>query len=286
MQAEIVTGDFLDVAKALEDGKFKLIMSSPPYNIGKAYESRKPLDAYLEWQRRVVAELPRLLRDDGSVVWQTGNYVSGGEVFPLDMYFYRIFKDYGFKLRNRVIWHFGHGLHCRKRFSGRYETLLWFTKTDSYTFNLDDVRIPSKYPGKRHYKGPKKGQLSGNPLGKNPSDVWEFLSEEMASGIIEVPNVKNNHPEKTAHPCQYPVELAERCVLACTNDGDWVLDPFGGAGTTMIAAVKQGRRAVTVDIKSEYSELAKQRLRQLENGTLGMRPLGKEIFQPEGRKSA
>ena len=102
-EAEIVTADFLEAAKTFEDGAFKLIMSSPPYNIGKSYERRQSLNAYLEWQRIIVAELFRLLRDDGSVVWQTGNYVHDGEVFPLDMYFYHIFKNYGFKLRNRVI---------------------------------------------------------------------------------------------------------------------------------------------------------------------------------------
>jgi len=120
---------------------------------------------------------------------------------PLDIQFDPIFRKHGLSLRNRIIWHFGHGLHNKRRFSGRYEVILWYTKSDNYVFNLDDVRIPSKYPGKRHFKGPKTGQLSGNPKGKNPEDVWD------------IPNVKSNHVEKTEHPCQFPVGLVERLIL-------------------------------------------------------------------------
>lgn len=103
----------------------------------------------------MIDELTRILSQDGSICWQVGNYVDNGEVYPLDIFYYKIFKDRGYKLRNRIIWRFGHGLHASNRFSGRYETLLWFTKSDNYIFNLDDVRIPSKYPGKDIIKGRK-----------------------------------------------------------------------------------------------------------------------------------
>jgi hypothetical protein len=134
-----------------------------------------------------------------------GNYISKGEVFPLDVFYYSIFKNHGLKLRNRIIWHFGHGLHSSKRFSGRYETILWFTKSDTYTFNLDSVRVKSKYPSKRHFKGPKKGEYSSNPKGKNPSDIWEIVLRDWENEIWNIPNVKANHVEKTEHPCQYPI---------------------------------------------------------------------------------
>ena len=161
-------------------------------------------------------------------MWEVGDYVEAGEVYPLDIYFYDIFKDAGFHLRNRIIWHFEHGLHASKRFSGRYETILWLTKSHKYTFNLDDIRVPSKYPGKTHYKGAKRGQPSGNPLGKNPSDFWNVVTSDWEKEIWDVPNVKANHPEKTIHPCQFPIELIQRCVLALTDQGDLVLDPFLG----------------------------------------------------------
>ena len=224
--AVIIHDNILNFIKSLPDDFFTLIITSPPYNIGKSYEKKQPLDSYLLWQENIITELTKKVTEDGSVIWQVGNFVDKGEVYPLDIYFYPIFKRLGFKLRNRIIWHFEHGLHCKNRFSGRYETLIWFTKSDNYKFNLDLVRVPAKYPGKLHYKGPKKGQPSGNPLGKNPSDFWKIITEEMESGVIDIPNVKSNHPEKTIHPCQFPVELVERCVLACTDKGDWVFDPF------------------------------------------------------------
>ena len=276
--------DVMDACRQLPDQFFSLIITSPPYNIGKRYEKQVELEQYLEWQAAVIKELVRLLKPSGSICWQVGNYVDDGEVFPLDIYFYPLFKKLGLQLRNRVVWHFDHGLHASRRFSGRYETLLWFTKTDDYLFHLDAVRVPSKYPGKLHYKGEKRGLPSGNPLGKNPSDFWQFLADEWEMGIWEIPNVKSNHPEKTIHPCQFPVELVERCVLAMTNEDDWVLDPFAGVGSTLLAAAKNNRRAVGIDRDPEYCALAKQRITDYYAGRLRLRPLGKPVHKPSGRE--
>jgi adenine-specific DNA-methyltransferase len=210
--------------------------------------------------------------------------VQNGEVFPLDIYYYDLFKKRGLKLRNRIIWHFGHGLHASRRFSGRYETLLWFTKSDTYTFNLDAVRIPSKYPGKRHFKGAKKGMPSGNPLGKNPADIWEIVAREWEAELWDIPNVKSNHPEKTIHPCQFPVELVERCVLAFTNEDDYVLDPFCGVGSSLIAAINHNRKTIGIDKELRYTEIAKERLEALHRGELKLRTMGKEVHKPTGRE--
>jgi DNA modification methylase len=285
-QAHIVVreGDTLAECKTLPPDSFKLIISSPPYNIGKVYEKQVELRHYLEWQTEILTELHRLCSSDGSIVWQVGNYVEDGEVFPLDMHFYPIFKNLGMQLRNRIVWHFDHGLHASNRFSGRYEVLLWFTKTKNYTFNLDSVRVPSKYPGKRHYKGEKKGLPSGNPLGKNPSDYWSIIAQEWDDGIIDIPNVKSNHPEKTTHPCQFPIELVERCVLALTNEDDWVLDPFGGVGSTLIAALKHQRRGMIIDRDKSYIEMATERVNAFQSGSLKIRPLGKPVHKPSGKE--
>jgi len=263
---------------------FSLIISSPPYNIGKSYEKQTGLDQYLVWQEAVITDLVRLLKPGGSFCWQVGNYVDSGEVFPLDIHFYPLFKGLGLQLRNRIVWHFDHGLHATFRFSGRYETLLWFTKGKEYTFNLDSVRVPAKYPGKLHFKGDKKGLPSGNPLGKNPSDFWTLLAQEWETGIWEIPNVKANHPEKTCHPCQFPVELVERCVLALTNEDEWVLDPFAGVGSTLLAAVRHNRRAVGIDRDAEYISLAQQRIADYHAGRLKLRPLGKPVHKPTGKE--
>jgi adenine-specific DNA-methyltransferase len=134
-QAQVVLylGDVNDLLPTIPDETVKLIVTSPPYNIGKEYETKLEIEKYLDQQTKTIKELYRVLREDGSICWQVGNYVEHGEVFPLDIFYYQIFKSLGMRLRNRIIWHFGHGLHASKRFSGRYETILWFTKSDRYT---------------------------------------------------------------------------------------------------------------------------------------------------------
>ncbi len=277
---QILNGDSLKILKGIEDKKFDLIITSPPYNVGKSYETKTSIEKYLESQEGIINELVRTLSDKGNLCWQVGNYVDKGEIFPLDIYYYQIFKKHGLKLRNRIIWHFGHGLHASNRFSGRYETILWFSKTNDYIFNLDNVRVPSKYPGKLHFKGAKKGQPSGNPLGKNPSDIWEIIANDWETSMWNIPNVKSNHPEKTGHPCQFPIELVERCVLALTNENSWVLDPFSGVGSTVIGSIKNNRNAIGIEKEEEYCNIARKRIEELNEGKLKIRPINKPIHIP------
>lgn len=283
-QIIIHQGDVNELLPTLPDGAVDLIVTSPPYNLGKAYERRVSIEEYLAQQSETIAELVRTLRDGGSVCWQVGNYVEDGEVYPLDIFYYGMFKSLGLSLRNRIIWHFGHGLHTSKRFSGRYETILWFSKGTEYTFNLDPVRVPAKYPGKRHYKGPNLGKPSGNPRGKNPSDVWDILIEEWNEALWDIPNVKSNHPEKTVHPCQFPVELVERCVLALTHEGDLVFDPYAGVGSSIIAAIKNDRRALASEKEQAYVDIARERVASYYRGDLKLRPLGRPVFEPTGNE--
>jgi adenine-specific DNA-methyltransferase len=258
--------------RKLPNESMQLIVTSPPYNIGKEYEKKRPLEQYIEEQAACIAEAVRLLKPEGSICWQVGHYVDDGEIFPLDIILYQLFKHHGLKLRNRIIWTFGHGLHCQKRFSGRHETILWFTKQDDYVFNLDPVRIPSKYPEKKFFKGPRKGEISSNPLGKNPCDVWE------------IPNVKANHIEKVDHPCQFPVGLVERLILSLTNEGDSVLDPYIGVGSSAVAALKNSRNAFGCDFEKTYIKIAKERIASLKKGTLRTRPMNKIIYEPSKKE--
>lgn len=285
-EADIVLyhGDVADLVATIPDNSISLIVTSPPYNLGKDYEDRVAIESYLDTQAQLISQLYRILREDGSICWQVGNFVQDGEVYPLDILYYGIFKKLGLFLRNRIVWHFGHGLHASKRFSGRYETILWLTKSDEYIFHLDPVRVPSKYPGKRHYKGPHIGKPSGNPKGKNPSDVWELLAKDWEEALWDIPNVKSNHPEKTTHPCQYPIELVERCVLALTNEGDWVFDPYAGVGTSLIAAAMHNRRAAGSEKEADYVKIARERITSYLNGTLTVRPMGKPVYQPTGKE--
>jgi adenine-specific DNA-methyltransferase len=267
-------GDCVKLLRKVPNAVAQLIVTSPPYNVGKDYEENLTIDDYLKLQRTVIDECVRITRPGGSICWQVGNHINGhGQMIPLDLLLHPLFSAYAatdqLLLRNRIVWHFEHGLNCKNRFSGRHETILWYTKGDDYVFNLDVVRVPQKYPGKRAYKGKRRGEFSCNPLGKNPSDVWI------------VPNVKSNHVEKTTHPCQFPIEIPERLILALTNEGDLVVDPFVGAGTTAVAAVLHKRRSAGADIRNDYLEIALQRIKAAATGRLRRRPFGKPVYQPK-----
>jgi adenine-specific DNA-methyltransferase len=283
----LLLGDATNELGQIASGSCRLVITSPPYNIGKEYERDRPrsLEEHVKWLEPIVTACCDKVAADGHLCWQVGNYLKDGEVFPLDYFFYQMIVSEGFKLRNRIIWHFNFGLNAQRRFSGRYETLLWFSKSDSYFFNLEPVRVPQLYPGKRHSKakGSKAGQPSGNPAGKNPTDFWTFDPDEAmhASPIWELPNVKAAHPEKTIHPCQFPSELVERCVLALTELGDTILDPFVGAGTSVIAAARHGRVGVGIDRSDEYIAVARERLRELARGELRLREFGQPVRRPK-----
>jgi adenine-specific DNA-methyltransferase len=264
--------DCLEYLRGIEPESVGLVVTSPPYNIGKSYERRTSLERYVAEQARTIAECVRILKANGSICWQVGNFVDGtgkdAEIHPLDVILYPLFKQHGLKLKNRIVWHFEHGLHCSARLSGRHETILWFVKSDEYVFHLDPIRVPAKYPNKKHFKGPNKGKLSGNPLGKNPGDLWV------------IPNVKANHVEKTSHPCQFPVELVERLVLAMTDPGDVVLDPYAGVGSALVAAVKHGRVGRGCDLDRHFVKIARERLKSLEAGDLKTRPMNRPVYDP------
>lgn len=261
-----------------EEPLFDLVVTSPPYNINKEYEDKRDLPEYLAWQSDIISEIAKRTKPSGSICWQVGNYVENGHVVPLDIELHPIFRDLGYQLRNRIVWHFGHGLHSKRRFSGRYEVVLWYTKNDDYTFNLDDVRVPSKYPGKRHYKGPNKGKISGHPDGKNPEDVWGSSSGGNLEDVWNIPNVKGNHIEKTEHPCQFPVGLIERLVLALTNEQDLVFDPFLGAGSAGIAAAIHNRKFWGCEIVDKYIDIAEERITKALHGEEKYRPHDKPIY--------
>lgn len=284
LTASYLHGDAKDRLDQLVNSKrkFRLILTSPPYNMDREYEKNSTIEDYLNEANQIIEKLVKVLSKNGSICWQVGNYVdkSTKEVYPLDYFYYNLFKKHKLILRNRIIWHFEHGLHASQRFSGRYETILWFTKSSNYLFNLDDVRIRAKYPGKKYYKGKKIGQFSGNPKGKNPSDVWEIVKSDWEREIWDIPNVKANHREKTKHPCQYPIELVERVILATTKKGDWILDPFAGVGSTMLGALKRERNAIGIEKYKKYIKIGKERISLLRKDRLKVREIGTPIFQP------
>lgn len=277
-------GDCMDLFLKLPDESVDLVVTSPPYCIGKEYEDpHNDIESFRTQHIELFDELYRVVKPGGSICWQVGYHVSDKCVIPLDFVVYDIFtsmseeKQYPFVLRNRIIWTFGHGLNSTKRFSGRHETILWFTKGEQGRFNLDDVRVPQKYPGKKSYKGPNKGQLSGNPLGKNPSDVWDV--PEDSTDVWDIPNVKAKHVEKTDHPCQFPVAIPRRLIRALTQPGALVLDPFMGSGTTGVAAILEKRKFSGAEIVKEYYDISVERLKDAADGNARVRE-DKPVIKP------
>ena len=132
---------------------------------------------------------------------------------------------------------------------------------------MDAVRIPQKYPDKKYFKGPNIGKYSGNPRGKNPSDVWD------------IPNVKSNHVEKTCHPCQFPISLVQRLILSLSNEQDIVFDPFLGVGSTAVAGIINKRKVAGSETIEKYYDIAIERVKLAYEGRLKIRP-DKPVYRP------
>jgi adenine-specific DNA-methyltransferase len=265
----LFVGDCMNLIRRIPDESIDLTITSPPYCMGKEYEKSRSVDDFIAIHKAVLPEIARITRKGGSICWQVGYHVANQSAYPLDYAVFSILNEIkGITLRNRVIWTFGFGMHQTTRLSGRHETVLWFTKGTDYYFELDAVRSPQKYPGKRRYKGPRKGEYSCNPKGKNPGDVWE------------IPNVKAAHVEKLNHPCQFPVGLADRFVRGmCPTDGV-VFDPYAGSASTGVAAIMNGRRFLGAEINEAYEQMARERLVAAYEGSALVRPTERPIYVP------
>jgi adenine-specific DNA-methyltransferase len=232
--------DSISALAAMPAESVALTVTSPPYNIGKEYEEPRPIAEYVEWCAEWIQGIYRGTKSDGAF-WLNLGYVAVPEkakAIPLP---YLLWQHLPFYLVQEVVWHYGAGVAARTSFSPRNEKFLWYVKDEErYTFNLDDVRDPDvKYPNQK-----KNGKLKCNPLGKNPSDVWAF--PKVTSGT------NRSSKERTPHPAQFPEAVVERIVLACSNPGDVVLDPFLGSGTTAAVARRLGRKAIGFELNERY----------------------------------
>jgi adenine-specific DNA-methyltransferase len=274
ISARLVVDDAIRFLNGIEKESIDLLVSSPPYFMGKEYDTSLKLEDFVPVHEQLAPLLGQAIKPGGSLCWQVGHHLHDGVKLPLDIPVYSAFSTQNsLILRNRIVWTFGHGTHANRRFSGRYETVLWYTKGADYYFDLDAVRVPQKYPGKRHYKGPRRGEWSGNPLGKNPSDVWD------------IPNVKASHVEKTDHPCQFPVALVQRLVRALSPPGGIVADCFAGTATAGVAALIEGRSFLGCDINPDYVALGNDRLAACMTGTLRYRSIDQPPFVPGKNES-
>ena len=240
--------DCVEAMKKIPDELVNLTITSPPYNIGKEYEELTELDSYLSWCESWIEQVHRITTSNGTF-WLNVGYLEvegSGLAVPIP---YLLWDRTPFYFLQEVVWNYAAGVACRKRFSPRNEKLMWYVKDKSdYLFDLDAVRDPNvKYPNQK-----KNGKLRCNPLGKNPSDVWQ---------ITKVTSGKNrSSKERTPHPAQFPMELVERMLKASSKKGDVILDPFMGSGSTAECALKNGRYVIGFELKSEYIAFAEKRI--------------------------
>jgi len=258
-------GDCVDLLRQLAPEVVDLTVTSPPYNIGKEYENPRPLPEYLDWCEGWIRQIHAATQANGAF-WLNLGYVSVSDkakALPLP---YLLWERTPFYLVQEVVWNYAAGVACKMNFSPRNEKFLWYVKNaDGYTFNLDAVRDPDvKYPNQK-----KNGKLKCNPLGKNPTDVWQ---------IPKVTSGENRaSPERTPHPAQFPTALIDRIVRSASNEGDLVLDPFMGSGSTAVTAIRAGRTVIGFEANRRYIDIAIERIeREFEDARL--REQQRELF--------
>jgi adenine-specific DNA-methyltransferase len=240
--------DCLEAMAILPDQSINLTVTSPPYNIGKEYENLLPLDDYINWCKKWITEVYRLTLYDGAF-WLNLGYLSiknRAKAIPIS---YLLSDKMPFYLIQEIVWNYGAGVAGSKFFSPRNEKFLWYVKNpEAYTFNLDDIRDPNvKYPNQK-----KNGKIKVNPLGKNPTDVWEF--PKVTSGQ------NRSSKERTAHPAQFPSAVIQRIITASSHENEIVLDPFLGSGTTAMVALDLNRLVIGFEIRQDYCDIAANRI--------------------------
>jgi len=265
-------GDCLPLMRRLRGTPFQLTVTSPPYNIGKEYEKPRPVDEYITWCAEWIAEIHRLTGPNGTFWLNLGYLELPGRAKALPIP-YLLWDRVPFYLVQEIVWNYGAGVGARRSFSPRNEKFLWFVKNPgSYTFNLDDVRDPDvKYPNQK-----KHGKLKCNPLGKNPTDVWQF--PKVTSGA------NRSSAERTPHPAQFPYAVVERIVEACSRPGDLIVDPFLGSGTVAEVALRCGRPFLGIEIDKSYIDIARNRIEQALEDIRAKEAQGRLFALPESQK--
>lgn len=246
--------DCVDALDSLMSSNLRInsTITSPPYNIGKEYESVLGIDEYVNWIVGIINQIYQITEDNGSFIFNVGYLkVEGkGRAVPIP---YLLWDKIPFYLTQEIVWNYGAGVACRNYLSPRNEKVLWYIKNEKdYTFNLDPIRDPNvKYPNQK-----KNGKLRCNTLGKNPSDVWQ---------IAKVTSGKNRSSiERMPHPAQFPEDLISRAILGFTNEEDLILDPFMGSGTTARVAMLNNRYSIGFELNEEYCQTIAKRLEQTE----------------------
>lgn len=246
----IYNKDCVEAMKHIPTESVDLIVTSPPYNINKEYETDLSIHDYIKWSKSWIDASTSLLKPDGTF-WLNVGYTTSypnAKCMPLN---YLLWDKIPMHFMQEVVWHYKAGVACKKYFSPRNEKLLWYVKDyKKYKFNLDAIREP--HDQTKCTCGTRNGKKRCNPNGKNPTNVWS---------ITRVTAGKNrSSKERTPHPAQFPEKLIEKCILASTNEGDTILDPFMGSGTTAVVALKHKRKVIGIELNKNYCKIIKKRL--------------------------
>ena len=232
IEQKVILGDAIAEMQKLASETFDLVIADPPYNLGKDYGNNhdvKDFEAYLTFSKNWIKEAHRLLKDNGTI------YVFMG--FRFISYLYDLLdKEFGMFFNSWVVWHYTQGIGKKRGFSPRHDDVLMFTKTKNFIFNLDDIRVPQKYYRERN-----------NMRGANPGDVWKFS------------HVHYCNENRQSHPTQKPEGLMERMILASSNEGSSVLDPFLGSGTTLRVCQQLNRFGVGIELNPDYVKMSQAR---------------------------
>lgn len=249
--------------REISDGTVDLIFADPPFNIGYAYDKyddSRDSDEYLAWSRDWTAEVARVLKPDGTFWLAIGDDYAAELKVMLQ-------QEHGLTCRSWVVWYYTFGVNCKYKFSRSHTHLFHMVKDKkSFTFNLDDIRIPS---ARQLVYGDKRA----NPKGRLPDDTWVLRPQDLAEGFTPdedtwyFPRVCGTFKERAGwHGCQMPEQLLGRIIRACSNEGELVLDPFAGSGTTLAVAKKMRRHYVGYEISEDYAKLVRKRLGKAKPG--------------------
>ena len=240
--------EFLETLKG-SDLKVNLTVTSPPYNIGKEYETKTSVESYVNWCSKWISQVYDLTSDTGSFWLNLGYFEVPNKCLCVPIP-YLLWDKSPFYMLQEIVWQYGAGVASKRRLSPRNEKWVYYAKNPlEYTFNLDDIRDPNvKYPNQK-----KNGKYRCNPLGKNPSDVWEI--PKVTTGI------NRSSKERTGHPAQFPLAVVERIILASSNQTELILDPFAGSCSVGVASLGLGRLFLGFEARSDYCEMAVERFR-------------------------
>ncbi|MEJ7848114.1 MAG: DNA methyltransferase [Pyrinomonadaceae bacterium] len=249
---QIICGDMFAVLRLLPSANFDLLFADPPYNLSKNFGKEKfrqtSLEDYEIWLELWLADCAKVLKPTASV-YICGDWRSAAAIQRVGMKY--------FTLQNRITWEREKGRGAKANWKNAAEDIWFFTMSDKYTFNLDAVKIKRKVLAPYTENGkPKDWQKNGdgNFRETHPSNIWTDLTVPFWS-----------MPENTDHPTQKPEKLLAKIILASTNTGDLILDPFAGSGTTAVTAKKLNRDFVTIESDEYYCMLAQKRLEMAEN---------------------